>query len=163
MLKNKSGITIITLIITIVILLILSSIFIATSLKALNEARITEVQSEIKAIEEAAMERYISYVKNSNNLNSQLIGKTPTSMWASATDCANAAIASIDFKEYSEQEMNNKKSKIINDIERDYEKYVKIITKSEATELGVEQFVDEDIFILNYATATAYGPIENDD
>lgn len=163
MLRNKSGITIITLIFTIVILLILSSIFIATSLKALNETRIAEIQSEIKAIEEAAMERYISYVKNNKNLNSQLIGKSPTTKWASASECADAAIETVDFKEYSEQDMMDKKTKISNDIERDYDKYVKIITKSEATELGIEQFVDEDVFILNYATATAYGPIENDD
>lgn len=160
MLKNKKGITLVTLVFVIIIILILTSIFIATSLRALNETRNSEIQAEKQALEVAAQERYISYIKNNKNTNVALIGSAPTSRWSSPNDCLAIALKYVDVSDLSEIDKENKIKKISSDILAHYEEYVKVITSNDAKRLGIESFLEDSVYILDYYTATAYGPIK---
>ncbi|MBQ9313414.1 MAG: type II secretion system protein [Clostridia bacterium] len=162
MLKNKNGITLIALVFMIIVILILTSIFIATSLRALNEAKNTEIQSEIRALEDAISERYTSYVKNNKSVNSSLIGASPTSKWSSESDCIEAVLNTIDYSKLSEEDKENRINKISGDIARDYKEYVKVISKREANSLGIQQFSQDNVYVVDYYTTTAYGPIKED-
>ena len=160
MLKNKSGITLVTLIFMVIILLILASIFIAASLKALDETKKTEDQVEIHALEEAILERYASYVTNDKNVNVTLVGTSPSTKWASSTECVEAIVKTIDFSKVSSGDQESKKAKISREIIRDYDTYVKLISKSEAKNLGVEQFTEGKVYVVNYYTGSVYGPVQ---
>jgi len=159
MLKNNRGITLITLIYMIIIILILTSIFIATSLNSLEEARNSEIENELHVLEQAINERFVSYIKNDKSLNVQLTGNSPSANGLSETDCVNIAIECTDYTDYSTEDIAKKKQKISDDISRDYDDYVKIISKSEAKALGIEPFSEENIYMVDYYTAKAYGPI----
>lgn len=154
--ENKNGITLITLIFIIIILVILTSIFIASSLRALDETRKSEIQNEIKAIEDAIAIRYASYVKNDGNIS--LVGKAPE--WASYSECADAIIETIDFSKQKEDEAELKKNAIRTQIQRDYDKYVKMISSGDAMILGIDTFSSDDVFVVDYYTSKAYGPIK---
>lgn len=160
MLKNKSGITLITLVFIIIIIIILTSIFVATSLRALNEARNSEIQSEKHALEGASQNRYVSYIKNDKSTNVELIGASPSSRWNSVTECIEEVLQYVDLSDLPELDQKRKKDKISSDIAAHYDEYIKIITVSDAKRLGVDHFLEDSIYVLDYYTSTAYGPIK---
>ena len=160
--KNKNGITLISLIFTIIVLLVLTSIFIATSLNALNEAESSEIQAEIHALEEATLERYTSYLKNNQSSNVVLVGISPTTRWSSAEECVTEILTLVDFsKMTSTQDKTDKINKITADITRDYDEYVKLISQSEALRLGVTQFSEDNVYVVDYFNSTVYGPLKS--
>lgn len=155
MVKNNKGITLIALVIMIIIIIILTSIFVATSLRALKETRISEIQEEVHALQQAISIRYTSYVKNGESGNVQLVGASPSSRWESVDDCINAIKEGMKSEERTVNE-----SKLTNEITRDYDKYVKVITASEAKSLGVDPFLEDSVYVVDYYTSTAYGPVK---
>lgn len=156
MLKNNKGITLITLVIVIIVLVILTSIFVATSLKALNETGSSETQNQIHAIEEAISVRYASYLKSDGNVS--LVGSSPT--WSSPSECVDAIMKSMDVTNLSAEDVAAKRTRISNEIARDYEKYVKMIGSGDATLLGIEQLSTDNVFVVDYYTSKVYGPIK---
>ena len=152
MLIKNNGVSLIALVFTIIVILMLASVFISTSLRSLEETRKSEIQNEINAIETAAAMRYSSYLKNSND--EILVGVSPssTSKVNNATNCINV------INEYAELNENEKEM-----IKNHFDSYIKIITKDVANELGVGQFKNDSIYIVDYCTSSAYGPISKQD
>lgn len=156
--SDNKGITIITLVITIIILIILASIYITTSLNALDETRDAEITSEMHSLEEAILVRYTSYIKNDKNIS--LIGSPPSSRWSNSGDCYNEIINYVSYDGLSTEEASQKRAKILSDIDRDYDEYVKIITYSDAIRLGLNTFLQDSIYLVDYYTTSVYGPLE---
>lgn len=156
MLRKNDGITLITLVVMIIIMIILASIFVATGLNALNEVQNSKNQTEIHAIEEAISARFTSYLKNDKNVS--LVGSEP--IWSSASECVEKIYQSVDFSGLSSGDIELKKTKIRNDITRDYHDYVRMIASGDARILDIEPFSDKSVYVVDYYTSTAYGPIQ---
>ena len=158
MLKNNSGITLTALIFMVIILLILSSVFIATGLSALNDAKDTNIQAEKKALEEAISIRYASYLKNDANV--ALPGDRTLNIISDAEKCVNEVLKYITFDNMTEDQKEQKRQLIIDNITEDYNNnFVKVIDASDAKSLGVEPFSADNKYIVDYATSSVFGPI----
>ena len=152
MLRNNKGITLIALIIMIIVLLILTSIFVATSLDALNETEKSEIQSEMHALEQAVSERYTSYIKNGESSRVELVGLTP--IWPTASECVGAIKVAMKYED------SDRINRVSGEISRDYEKYVKIIDANEAKKLGIDNLNKDYQYVVDYYTSAVYGPIK---
>ena len=155
MLRKSNGVTLITLVITIIVILILTSIFVATGMNALKEARKSEIQAEIGSLQEAISIRFTSYLKNGESVD--LVGISPTSIekLSDASKCINAIKNSVGIN-------SDKEAKITREIVSHFDEYVKIVTPYEASILGVEPIKEDSIYIVDYYTSAVYGPILTD-
>ena len=64
MLKNKKGVSLITLVITIVVMLIVLTITISSSLKSVDETNATRIENEIRNLKDAVNDRMTNYERN---------------------------------------------------------------------------------------------------
>lgn len=156
---RNNGITLITLVIMIVVILILTSVFIATGIDALNESKNSEIANEIYQIEQAIAEKYVSYMKNDGNI--ALTGSAPSSKWTTMDECVDAVLLTLDFEDVSFEDKTMKVQKINNDFTRDYDKFVKILYSGDMAKLGLENFSDDNVYVVNYYTGSVYGPIND--
>ncbi len=152
---KNNGISLIVLIITIVVIIILTAIFVATGLDALNEAKKSKTENEIAQIKKAIQNEYVDYLRNENQFN--LTGSLAKNKWSNSNDCINVIISSLDIDDTEEK--NLKIEKIKKEIPRDYNKFVKIIESGDMLKLGLENFSDDNSYIVNYNTNEVYGPL----
>lgn len=157
MLKENKGISLITLIIMVIVLLILASIFISTGLDALQQTKDSKIQNEIHSLQEAISSRYASFLKNEESVS--LLGALPTTRWSSVEDCWNEIGMLSSVREQSD----TTQERIRKEIENDYELYIRIITKMEAKTLGAEPFDEENQYLVDYRTSSVYGPFTNEE
>ena len=153
--KNR-GVTIITLIVMIAVILILTSIFIAAGLNSLEEAKEAEIQNEIYQLKQAVVNRYTSYEKNEGDI--ALIGTLAKNNWT-VSECVDKIIPTLVLDTETQEEKENKINKITNEITRDYDKYVMLLDSADRTTLGLENASD-NIYLVNYYMGSVYGPIE---
>lgn len=160
--KKNRGITIITLVITITVILILTSIFIATGIDALNESKKAEIENEIYQLKQAISARYTSYIKNDGDIS--LLGDSPNNKWVNADECINTVISVLRFEDdLSPEDEEAKKQKVRDEILRDYNTYVKIIDSGDKLKLGLENYSDDKVYVVDYFTGSVYGPINERD
>lgn len=154
--KNK-GITIITLIVTIAVIIILTSIFIATGLDSLKEAKNTEIKNEIYQLKQAVVNRYTSYEKNDGDI--ALFGTLAENHddIDSFEDCMAKIKATLSSDE--DDNLEKKFERISGEIARDYKKFVMVVDSEDRVKLGMENSSD-NVYIVNYYTGSVYGPIE---
>lgn len=93
--KNNSGITLISLVITIILLLILATIGISSGISTVRSSRLTKFTTEMKLMQQKVNELYDSYT---NNRTVNLAGNEYT-----GTDIANIG---NDISDVSEEQRN---------------------------------------------------------
>ncbi len=156
MLKNNKGISLITLILTIIVILILTAIFLSTGLDSIFEAKGSKNANEIAQLKSAISDRFNSYLKNEDTV--ALTGKLAKNTYTT-DECINKIISTLDFEKATDEEKETQKNKISNNISRDYEKYVMIIESGDMAQLGLENYSKTNRYIVDYYTGMVYGPI----
>lgn len=156
MLKNNKGISLITLILTIIVILILTAIFLSTGLDSIFEAKNSKNANEIAQLKSAVSDRFNSHLKNEDTVT--LVGKLAKNTYTS-DECISKIISTLDFEKSTDEEKNTEKNKISNNISRDYEKYVMIIEAGDMAQLGLENYSKTNRYIVDYYTGMVYGPI----
>lgn len=154
---NNKGVTIITLIVTILVILILSSIFISVGLDSLNEAKETEIKNEMYQLKQAVINKYTSYEKNDGKI--ALVGTSALSKWGNKNECIEKVIATLQYEDESMDEIERRKARVSGEIARDYDEFVMLIDSDARVKLGLENSSD-NVYIVNYYTGSVYGPIE---
>lgn len=155
--QKNNGVSLITLIVMIAVVLILSSIFISTGLDALKESKNSEVKNEIYQLKQAVVNKYTSYEKNNGNVI--LVGTLAKNKWTNYSECITEIYKTLEFDKETEAEKEAKRAKISGDIARDYDTFVKLIYSGDMAKLGLESFSDENVYIVDYYTGSVYGPI----
>lgn len=161
MLKNNKGISLITLILTIIVILILTAIFVSSGLDSIFEAKGSKNANEIAQLKSAVADRFNSYLKNEDTV--ALVGKLAknTESYNTVDECVNKIISTLDFEKATDEEKNAEKNRISNNISRDYEKYVMIIESGDMAQLGLENYSKTNRYIVDYYTGAVYGPISD--
>ena len=168
--KNNSGVTLVALVVTIIVLFIILGITLNYGLSELHDVSNKKMESELGIIQEAIMQRY-ALVKSSNQL-----GIVPTTKISSNTLLANDTgrpsgfigtrlansndIANNGFTVTPECEYSSSSSDI------PFEKYYYLLTQSDLITLGVEKGADtavsddltpkERSYIVNYFTGEVF-------
>ena len=157
---KNSGITLITLVVMIAVIIILTSIFMASGLDSLNEAKNTEIKNEIYQLSQAVSNRYTSYEKNDGNIVLHGTLAKNVSDFDDVDKCMDKITSALKFDEDETQEdRQGKINRINSEITRDYEKFVMVIDANDRVKLGMENSTD-NIYIVDYFTGSVYGPIE---
>lgn len=104
MLKNNTGITMITLVITVIVLLILASITTYSGVSTINESKFYKAVSEMKVMQAAVNEWYENY-KNGDN-----------SVWDKGIDLNLSGKEEQAIKAYNSAKQNNLNGTDIGDI-----------------------------------------------
>ena len=155
--QKNNGVTLITVIVMVIIIIILASIFMANGLNSITQTKEGKIKYEKSQIKEAIADEYTNFIKNSDTAT--LIGTSAKSKWENSEDCISKIKSSLSDEDYENAEERAKaESKIESDIKRDYEKYVMIIDSTDKQKLGLENFSENYIYIVNYNTNSVYGP-----
>lgn len=156
--KNNSGITLVTLIITIIALIILTSVFMATGTDSLEEAKQSEIKNEMQQLKQAVISKFTSYQKNDGNVF--LNGESAKNKWGDPEVCVDKIIESLIFEEDTTfEEKNAKIQKITKEVIRDYDTFVRVIYSGDKVDLGIDNYATDYVYIVNYNTGAVYGPI----
>lgn len=158
MIKNNEGISLIALVMMIIVILILTAIFVSSGLDSIFEAKSSKNANEIAQLKNAIADRFNSYLKNEDTVT--LIG-TPAKTKYSTEQCVNKIISSLDYEKVTQEEKNADVSKITNNIERDFDTYVMIISSGDMAKLGLENYSKVNNYIVDYYTGMVYGPISD--
>lgn len=144
MLKSKNGITLLSLIVTIILILILAGVGTYTGLNSIKTSEDGKLSTELLMVQHAILEEYTKYSTTSKvNINSSLIGIKLTD------DIINKNnIIKENLKYYFKLDDNQKIELEDTNIENYY-----LITKNNAEKLGIEKLKDE--YIVNYTTGEA--------
>lgn len=148
MFKENRGVSLITLVITIVTMLILLAITLSSSLDSVEEANITKIDNEIRDLKDAVNDRMANYERNP--VLYPIIGEK-------IGDNIFEYVRSIEILE--SQEINE----IINEISATYSveniDYYRLVGRTEAEKLGVENIDVEHYYVVDYLECEVYGPI----
>ena len=149
MLKNNSGISMLTVILTIIVMIILISITINGSIKTVEETNLTKIANEIKNLKDAVNIRMTNYERNATTY--PLIGEK-------VGDDVFKYILSI------ENMSNEEKLDIVDTISvsynQDKQDYYRLIESADAERLGVEGLDEENYYIIDYYYGEVYGPVK---
>lgn len=166
--KNSKGISMITLIITIVVIIILSSIAIVVSENGIDMALDARYQNERKELSDAVISRFAGYLRNSSTY--PLEGASvPAIFDESLSNADKEAQALSQILEYLKtsgsatagtDDVKNEISKILHD-NINHIKYTRIIGSSEMLSLGLSNLTSDInyVYIVNYYSADVIGPI----
>lgn len=148
MLKNKKGVSLVTLVITIVVMLIVLTITISSSLKSVNETNTTKIENEIRNLKDAVSDRMTNHERNP--ILYPIIGEK-------IGDSVFEYIRSIENMESQEI------SEVIAQISKNYSSetadYYRLVGRSEAEKLGVESLDIEHYYVVDYDECEVYGPV----
>ena len=159
MIKNNEGISLITLVITIIVIIILTSIFISTGLNSLDEVKNSEVKNEMYNLKQAVVTRFTSYQKNDGNVT--LIGTYAKSKWSDPNDCIDKVIPTLEYDDTdTSDDKIAKAERVSNSIKADYDEYVMIIKSEDMKKLGLDSVYEKNVYIVDYYMGAVYGPIE---
>ena len=151
MLKKQSGISLMMLVISIVVMLILISIIMNSSLNSIEEVDDIKIEDEIRNLREAVNDRMINYERNS--ILYPMVGRK-------VGDKIYTLVRSIDSVDSSEI------SRIITNINKNYsddtKDYYRLVGNSDAQSLGVTNIEPEHYYIVDYIDIEVYGPVDLD-
>lgn len=148
MLKNKKGVSLITLVITIVVMLIVLTITISSSLKSVDETNATRIENEIRNLKDAVNDRMTNYERNP--MMYPIIGEK-------IGDTVFEYIRSIENME--SQEISNVIAQISENYSSETADYYRLVGRTEAEKLGVESLDIEHYYVVDYNECEVYGPV----
>ena len=138
--KENKGISLITLIVTIIVVMILATIVIRVGTSSISESREAAVKNEIREIETAAIKRASNYIANEDAY--PLIGIRIDASTAIADICENLG--------HTEEQLKHIETNI---------EYVRKLDSSSVGALGI-QHATGNTYIVDYLNGKVYGPIE---
>lgn len=145
--KQNNGVTMMSLIITILVMIILTTIVLSSGMISMNETANTKKEIEIRNLKDAVATRMINNEKNPEKY--PLIGNT-------VDDLAG-------FLNYVDNLPESDVEKITENLTEDSMKYYKIINYQEASKLGVESVAKTHYYIIDYLEGNVYGPVDIDE
>lgn len=148
MFKESKGVSLITLVITIVAMIIILSITISSSLEGVQEANITKIENEISNLKEAVNDRMANYERNA--ILYPIIGEK-------IGDSVFEYIRSIEGLE--SQEISEIISGIAENYSADNADYYRLVGRTEAEKLGVESVDSTHFYVVDYFECEVYGPV----
>lgn len=166
--KNSKGISMITLIITIVVIIILSSIAIVVSENGIDMALDARYQNERKELSEAVTSRFAGYLRNSSTYplegvsveavfddslsNDEKEAEALTQIVERLKNLGSTTVDTVDVK--------NEINKILHD-NINHIKYTRIVSSTEMLALGLTNLGSDInyVYIVNYYSADVIGPI----
>lgn len=148
MFKSDKGVSLITLVITIVAMLVILSIVINSSIDSVEETNITKIQNETKDLRDAVNDRIANNKRNS--VLYPIIGEK-------IGDSIFEYIRSIEYLD--SQEINKIIEQISVTYSAEYSDYYRLVGRGEAEKLGVENIDAEHFYIVDYYECEVYGPI----
>ena len=148
MIKNNKGVSLVSLVITIVVMLVILSITLSSSLQSVEETNLTKIENEIRDLKDAVNDRLANYQRNP--MTYPIIGEK-------VGDNIFEYIRSIETLE------SNEISEIIEQISVTYSvenaDYYRLVGRTEAEKLGVENIDAKHFYIVDYYDCDVYGPI----
>lgn len=148
MVKSNRGVSLVTLVITIVVMLIIISITISSSIKSVEETNATKIENEIRSLRDAVNDRMANHERNA--ILYPIIGEK-------IGDSVFEYIRSIENLE--SQEINKIISQISDNYSVDNVDYYRLVGRTEAEKLGVENIDMEHYYVVDYYECDVYGPI----
>ena len=147
-LQEKSGITLIALSVTIVVLTILAGVSIGASkgMKSnINRSKEITAMSDASKIQQAVIEKYIKYhqMKNSTFLKGTKITYAEAKSIESTFQEIDSSISLKETQNYDEIEIEDGK-------------YYYKLTKSDLEALGLSNIDSKDEFVVNYSTGEVF-------
>lgn len=145
--KQNNGVTMMSLIITILVMIILVTIVLSSGMTSINETVNTKNEMEIRNLKDAVAARMINNEKNPEKY--PLIGNTIDDLAGFLNYVDNLSEADVE--------------KITKNLTEDNMKYYKIINYQEASQLGVDSVAKTHYYIIDYLAGNVYGPIDIDE
>ncbi|MBR4110686.1 MAG: hypothetical protein IKK43_03230 [Clostridia bacterium] len=153
--KNSKGISMITLIVTIIVMLILSSIVYVVSTDGRETADNAKYANEIKLLQEAMQSRFAGYMRNSETYPLKgTVAKTSTSEIVTQLENIGRETANTD-------EVKNEINDFLNKNSSNSE-YNRIINYTDMLSLDITNISDKTnySYIVNYYSLDVIGPIK---
>ena len=153
--ESKSGISLIALIITIIVMIILASIVFTGGDIGIDNANETKGKIEISEIRNAITKRFAKYIESDGRY--ELVGSTLSSEYA----IENILLAlknedsTLDIEATGAGSLKDDVSEIVS---RDLE-YIRGVDKKALSKLNLNN-VSNSFYIVNYKTSKVYGPLE---
>lgn len=166
--KNAKGISMISLIITIIVIVILSSIAIVISESGLDMAENAQYQTEKKELREAIASRFAGYLRNSSTypiegVSVQSIFDETLSNSQKESQALNEIVSYIKGLGNDTVETDDIKNEISELIQTNINhiKYTRIIGSTEMLSLGLTNIKSDTdyVYVINYYSADIVGPI----
>lgn len=153
--KNSKGISMVTLIITIIVMLILSSIVFVVSNDGRERANDAKYYNEKKLLQEAAQTRFASHMRNSNSY--PLEG---TSLKTSLSDVV-LQLETLGCENVDTAEVKDMITDFL-DKNQNHAEYNRIISYSDmlALEMTNITYTTSYFYIINYYSLDVIGPIK---
>ena len=150
MLKSQKGITILTLVFTISVILIIASIVINSSLKGVNEANEAKIAQEITNLRNAVTDRMINYERN--ELSFPPVGEIIGDRVFEYVD---------DIEGIDADTATSIKNAISQNYSSETSRFFRIVSGADAIRLGVEGIDNARRYIVDYVGLEVYGPLKN--
>ena len=168
--KNRNGITLISLVVTLIVLFIILGITINYGLSELHNVSNKKTESELAIVQEAVMQRY-ALVKSRNQLEISAKAISTNTTLEADTD---RPIGFVGTRIASSQEILNQGFSNVNPVKQynsgandlTYEEYYYLLTEDDLQELGIEKGDDSTIsneitpkqrsYIVNYLTGEVF-------
>ena len=148
MIKNNKGVSLVSLVVTIVVMLIILSITLSSSLKSVEETNLTKIDNELRDLKDAVNDRMANYQRNP--MVYPIIGEK-------VGDNLVEYIRSIETLE--SQEINEIIEQINVTYSPEIADYYRLVGRTEAEKLGVENIDVEHFYVVDYYDCDVYGPI----
>ena len=148
MIKNNKGVSLVSLVVTIVVMLIILSITLSSSLKSVEETNNTKIDNELRDLKDAVNDRMANHQRNP--MVYPIIGEK-------IGDNLVEYIRSIENLE--SQEINEIITQINVTYSPENADYYRLVGRTEAEKLGVENLDIEHFYVVDYYDCDVYGPI----
>ncbi len=142
MLNNK-GISLITLVVTIIVMLILASIVYSSGFQSVEETTETKIAVERKKIMEAVSKRMVDNARNPSAY--PLIGKKVEDI--------------VGYAYYIDGMTNSELQDFIESVTEETIDYMRVVDSISAATLGVNGVPETSYYIVDYYTGKVYGSI----
>lgn len=142
--KNNSGVSLIALIATIMIVIILASISIFSGMESVDEAYNTKSDVEMNGLKEAVAKKMIDNARNP--ASNPIVGRKI----ADATELLDYIYNMTDEQKtaFTTRYVNSNKD------------YYRIVDAAGATILGVDGFGEASYYLVDYNLGDVYGPVD---
>ncbi len=141
---RNSGVSLITLIVTIMVIIILATIVMSSGTGSVEEARKTQVQVELKELKEAVNRRMIEHEKNPSQ--NPLIGMKVSGDL-------------LVYLSYIDDITNEQIQDFAKNLEDENVEFFRLVDSQSAVALGVESIDKDNGYIVDYSTGKVYGSV----
>mgnify|MGYP003186203389 CR=1 FL=1 len=142
--KQKRGVTMISLVITIIVIILLVTIVLSTGMLGIFEAQNTKNDMEVRNLKDAVANRMIQNEKNPEKY--PLVGNKIDDL--------------AEFLNYADNLSGEEIERITKNLTTERLEYYRIIDGNAATSLGVRSVASSHYYIIDYLTGNVYGCID---